>query len=123
MSTFKTAIIVYINERIPTTSSYISPYRPDVAVTTTLLCNFIEESTANVFAVFVAINVLLTKLHIGRRHGFQTIEYIGKEISAYLQTSSEKLFETRTYCFVCSYKLKADVYLYFMFKIHSLDSE
>lgn len=64
-----------------------SPQVPDIAVVSTLSDNFFEESTANVFVHFVAVNVLFTELDVMRRRSSQTIQSVGKEVSAYLQRS------------------------------------
>lgn len=81
---------VYIDERSPTAFGQSSPRVPGIAFISTLLDDFFEESTADVFAVFVAVNVLFTELEIKRHLASQTLQGIGMEIAAYLQRASEK---------------------------------
>lgn len=67
-----------------------SPSAPHVAFISTLLDELFVESTADVFAVFKAVNVFFAQLDVKRRLGLQTIQHLGKELSANLQRALEK---------------------------------
>lgn len=69
-------------QRAPTTCCLRSPSSPDIAALSTLLDNFFEESTADVFTFFIAVSVLVTELSIMRILIFQTIHDVGHEPTA-----------------------------------------
>lgn len=56
--------------------------------------HFFEESTADVFAIFEAVDVLVAELQVVGYHVAQTVQSVGKELTALLQDNRRKVLQS-----------------------------